>query len=898
MHFLFALGGALVGGILMDGGPYSPFGFLFGGLIGLGMSLLRQQRRDINQLRQDLDALGSVPDREAPVDQPAPAPAQTATPTATATPAATATRSQPMPRPEQPRPAPRPREPSQLQKLAEELLQRVTHFFTTGNLVVRVGVVVLFIGVAFLLRLAYETGLLPVELRLAGAALGGLALTAVGWRFRNRSDTYGLILQGAGVGVLYLTIFASARLYGLLPMGAALALLVALVAASSVLAVVQRSQALAIFSMSGGFLAPVLMSTGAGSHVALFSYYALLNTGILAMAYFRHWRWLNWVGFLFTFAIGATWGYEYYRPEHFATTEPFLILFFFYYLAVSMLFARRQEVELRSVVDGTLVFGTPIVAFALQAALIKDFEFGLAYSALGAAATYTFLALWLKRQAAFSNLLGQSFVALGIVFATLAIPFAFDNQRFTGAAWAVEGAGLYWVGLRQGQRLPRFFGLLLQAGATVAFLAEIGSPVDPALFLNSAYLGTVLLSLAALFTAYLSSQHVEVLGRWERPLRWVLLPWGVLWWFAGGLREVARYKPSGYRQFEASNLNEHLFILFAALSLAAVTFVAQRRRWLEGLLPGFLLLPLALVSLLGLDLYWDRTSLFTDLGWLAWPLAVLAMFWHLRTAREFSVLATAWHAGFWWMVTLVLAWNVAAFIDMALPDTVWSLVVWGAVPVAATALLYRLRDQERWPFNAYPGAYFGWGWLAMMGYLLGWLLVMGQVAGDPRPLPYVVIVNPLELVQLAILLLGIAWLRHLPTASALRSPGTVVIGAVAFAWLNLTAARAVHFYGGVDYPLDSLLNSDAFQTTASILWTSIALLLMGYGARQSMRISWLVGAALLALVIVKLFMVDLGKLDTVARIVSFISVGVLMLVIGFFAPLPPAREADQEGEPA
>ena len=130
-----------------------------------------------------------------------------------------------------------------------------------------------------------------------------------------------------------------------------------------------------------------------------------LNAGILAMAWFQFWRWLNWVGFVFTFAIGATWGYEYYRPELFASTEPFLILFFLYYLSVSVLFARRQDIELRGVVDGTLVFGTPIIAFAMQAALVQDMAFGLAYSALGAAATYVLLALWLKRQAAFSALL-------------------------------------------------------------------------------------------------------------------------------------------------------------------------------------------------------------------------------------------------------------------------------------------------------------------------------------------------------------------------------------------------------------------------------------------------------------------------------------------------------------
>ena len=92
-------------------------------------------------------------------------------------------------------------------------------------------------------------------------------------------------------------------------------------------------------------LAPVLTSTGEGSHVAPFSYYALLNAGILVMAWFRHWRWLNWTGFVFTFVIGASWGYQYYQPEYYASTQPFLILFFLFYLTVSMLFARRQALE-------------------------------------------------------------------------------------------------------------------------------------------------------------------------------------------------------------------------------------------------------------------------------------------------------------------------------------------------------------------------------------------------------------------------------------------------------------------------------------------------------------------------------------------------------------------------
>ncbi len=64
--------------------------------------------------------------------------------------------------------------------------------------------------------------------------------------------------------------------------------------------------------------------------MSLSSYYLLLNGGVLAIAWFRSWRILNLVGFGFTFVIGSLWGYQFYRPEFFASTEPFLVAFFFF----------------------------------------------------------------------------------------------------------------------------------------------------------------------------------------------------------------------------------------------------------------------------------------------------------------------------------------------------------------------------------------------------------------------------------------------------------------------------------------------------------------------------------------------------------------------------------------
>ena len=175
-----------------------------------------------------------------------------------------------------------PREPDSFERAIDWLRT----FFTSGNLVVKVGVIVLFFGVGFLLKYAVEHNKLPIELRFISTAIGALVLLIIGWRLRTKRLGYALIIQGAGIGILYLTVFAAAKLYQLLPLGFTFGVMVALVVLSAILAVLQDARALAAFGAVGGFLAPVLLSTGAGNHVMLFSYYALLNAGIVGVAWF------------------------------------------------------------------------------------------------------------------------------------------------------------------------------------------------------------------------------------------------------------------------------------------------------------------------------------------------------------------------------------------------------------------------------------------------------------------------------------------------------------------------------------------------------------------------------------------------------------------------------------
>src|SRR5690606_12336899 len=141
-----------------------------------------------------------------------------------------------------------------------------------------------------------------------------------------------------------------------------------------------------------------------------------------------------------------------------------------------ILFARRQPQGRRDMIDGCLLFGTPLVAFSLQAALLEGERMPLAWCALGLAALYAALA-WLLRRRDGYRLLSDAHALLAAGFATLAVPLALSAQE-TASVFALEGAGLVWLGLRRRRALPQAAGAALQLAAGVFHLLARDEAVD------------------------------------------------------------------------------------------------------------------------------------------------------------------------------------------------------------------------------------------------------------------------------------------------------------------------------------------------------------------------------------------------------------------------------------
>jgi uncharacterized membrane protein len=776
-------------------------------------------------------------------------------------------------------------------------------WLTGGNTIVRVGVLILFIGMAFLVKYAAENAMFPLELRLAAVGAGAIALLVIGWRLRLHPTHagYALTLQGAGVAILYLTIFSAFRLYNLIPAALAFPLLVAVAAFSTLLAIRQDALSLAVTGVAGGFLAPILASTGQGSHVALFSYYAVLNAGIFCTAWVRAWRPLNLVGFVFTFAIAAAWGSKYYAPSYFATTEPFLILFFVAYVAIAILYAFKQAPKLTHYVDGTLIFGAPIVGFGLQAGLVSSFEFGMAFSALALAAFYLLLATWLKaKHSPQLKLLIESFLVLGVIFATLAIPLALD-ARWTSAVWAIEGAAVFWVGVRQDRKLARAFGLLMQLLAGIAFLLSWQSSPDSYPILNSQFIGYVLLAASGFYLNRLIHRNQDAVTTLEWTLSPILFVWGGFWWLTGSVNEIYQHIALPY--------HDAAQVALIVVSVLVSSIASMKLRWREAAWPQRLLLPALLLAAFNsfTQYHGDGAAphLFAALGWLVWPLAIAVNYWllHLHEptanieAEEKEKLSPHYfallHAATMLFVAAIGATEIhwlTTYFD--LQKSAWSVAAVMLIPCALLLAVCSAMAQAKWPISSFAAAYQRYAGGVIVAALCLWSLYANFTHnGASAPLPYLPVMNAIDLGHLFILLTLLIWWRRVnddDNITAFKPLLMPIAGALIFIWLNAILLRTLHHWAGVDFALEAMMRSVLVQAALSIFWTVLALSLMLLAARLIERRVWFIGAALMAVVVGKLFFVDLSNLAGVERIVSFIGVGVLMLVVGYVAPVPPA----------
>jgi uncharacterized membrane protein len=164
--------------------------------------------------------------------------------------------------------------------------------------------------------------------------------------------------------------------------------------------------------------------------------------------------------------------------------------------------------------------------------------------------------------------------------------------------------------------------------------------------------------------------------------------------------------------------------------------------------------------------------------------------------------------------------------------------------------------------------------------------------GDSAPLPWVPLLNPLELAQLALLALASRWLWSEQSPAWLQRLRNFKMSAAGFLMVTFIPLRAVHHWGGVEWN-PGMLSTSLAQTSLTVVWSVLGVLGWVIGSRRGQRGLWLAGAVLMGVVLAKLVFVDRQHLGNLLGIGSFIAYGLLCTLVGYFAPAPPRATTEE-----
>jgi uncharacterized membrane protein len=366
------------------------------------------------------------------------------------------------------------------------------------------GIITMVFGVAFFLRYIYEKGYFSPAARVALVAIGGLAALVIGAVLRRRN--FEIVARGIaalGFALLYAAVFSGSRVYHLFSSEWAFAFSIVVTAGAMTYAVILNEILIAFLALAGGYLAPVIISTGQNLPVPLFSYVLVLSIGAMGCAMFRRWRAVNWIALTGTWLLYTAWFEKFFTPGQLNAALVWLSVFAVLYMVLPVLFSLVRRIEAR-VEDVVLVVVNGIAVFYYLWQILNTFNqkwLAIGVAILGTAhLILMFAALW---RCPLDKKLHASLGVVGIVFISASLPMYFSLQASL-IGWAAEAIALTYIGIRYRGIWTQVMGFLAAGAAAAGLFYHL--PLHPTedfrVFFNAPF-GTWVFVSAALLVCHL-----------------------------------------------------------------------------------------------------------------------------------------------------------------------------------------------------------------------------------------------------------------------------------------------------------------------------------------------------------------------------------------------------------
>lgn len=373
------------------------------------------------------------------------------------------------------------------------------------NLLAKIGIVTLVLGIAFFVKYAIDQEWINEIGRVAIGLLTGGIIIGIAHKLKEKYQVFSSILVGGGISALYITITLAFREYEIFSQAVAFQLLIAITIFSVILSLYYDRKELAIFSLLGGFASPLMISTGEGNYIVLFSYILILNTGMLILAFHKKWHVIGIISYVLTLIFFWSWLIASF-DNHFKGATLFASLFFVQFYILALLDHFRGEHKITAY-QGILILTNNLSFFLACLVIFSDYTYdvkGLITIIIAAINAVIMVALFRKSEID-RNLI---YLIIGVVmtFVNLAIPIQMDGYVIT-MFWAVEMAILLWLWQKSQIQIFRV-GFLIVAGLVIfSYLIDLTrnysySETPMPILLNSIFI-TGLVVIAAFFASKL-----------------------------------------------------------------------------------------------------------------------------------------------------------------------------------------------------------------------------------------------------------------------------------------------------------------------------------------------------------------------------------------------------------
>jgi uncharacterized membrane protein len=309
-------------------------------------------------------------------------------------------------------------------------------------------VVLLLFATAFFLKYAFDNNWIGPLGRVSIGVLAGSVLCAGGFAMFRRGRWLACqMLTAAGIVLLYLCTFAAFGYYRLLPREHAGVYFVLIVVEAALLAGLYEAESIAVMAVVGALLSPILLRSEVDQYRSLFTYLAVLDLGFVALALWRRWRIVAPLALVGTQGLFWMWWAERYHPAKFGAVMSFQLVLFVLFLFHDLVAPALRRVRAHPVQLLGIVVNCLFLCLVTNAVMEGDDRLWLPALALSLGAVLAALVYAVQRRSPGDAPL--QLVPLAVAASLIAAAVGLRAEAgWVAMGWAVEGAALWWVGLR------------------------------------------------------------------------------------------------------------------------------------------------------------------------------------------------------------------------------------------------------------------------------------------------------------------------------------------------------------------------------------------------------------------------------------------------------------------